>query len=118
VAETFVEQMARLRAAGVRLDSLPRQMRPHAKAGELERPFVCTVCGRTILVGPCFGHIDPETFVGIVCGCFERQGGAFVVSLADSATGAVVDGASPGPDGGAGTAGNGRERATSGEGVV
>jgi hypothetical protein len=36
---------------------------------EIERVFRCTSCGMDIAVGPCFEHIDPETFLGCVCGC-------------------------------------------------
>ena len=35
----------------------------------LERVFRCTGCGMDIAVGPCFEHIDPESFLGAVCGC-------------------------------------------------
>lgn len=36
---------------------------------EIERVFRCTGCGMHIAVGPCFEHIDPESFLGCVCGC-------------------------------------------------
>jgi L-lactate utilization protein LutB len=39
----------------------------------LERVFECTVCRRHIAVGPCFEHIDPETFVGAACGCLTVE---------------------------------------------
>jgi hypothetical protein len=39
----------------------------------VERVFECTVCGRHIAVGPCFEHIDPETFVGAACGCLTVE---------------------------------------------
>lgn len=36
---------------------------------DLERVIRCTGCGMDIAVGPCFEHIDPESFLGAVCGC-------------------------------------------------
>jgi hypothetical protein len=42
---------------------------PHPEVGELERMFRCTGCGMDIAVGPCFEHVDPKTFLGVVCGC-------------------------------------------------
>lgn len=106
--DRFVEQLARLRAARVTVEGLPSPFKPHPIAGELERPFVCTGCGSTILVGPFFEDKDPESFVGIVCGCFERLGGellSFSETDETSATGSDHDDAARA----AGTAGNGRE---------
>lgn len=65
------EQYARLRAAA---PLLPRSSRfpKHAVLGELEMPFVCTVCGEEMLVGPCWEHIVPSRYV---CGgCQEAAG--------------------------------------------
>ena len=71
--------------------------------GDLERVFTCTGCGATIAVGPCWEDIDPESFVGISCGCFERLGG-IVHSFSDAEP---SDAAAT-----AGTVGNSREVAS------
>jgi hypothetical protein len=39
----------------------------------LERVFTCRGCRAQIAVGPSFEHIDPETFVGAVCGCLDTE---------------------------------------------
>lgn len=45
----------------------------HPSGMELERVFRCTGCGMDIAVGPCFEHIDPETYVGAECGCADVE---------------------------------------------
>lgn len=55
----------------------------------LERVFRCNGCGMHIAVGPCFEHIDPETYVGAVCGCAD-------VEPLESLTGAVEGAGRPG----------------------
>jgi len=40
---------------------------------EIERVLRCTGCRMDIAVGPCFEHIDPATYVGVVCGCAEVE---------------------------------------------
>ncbi len=40
---------------------------------EIERVFTCVGCGMHIAVGPCFEHIDPASFLGVVCGCLVPE---------------------------------------------
>lgn len=56
---------------------------------EIERVLRCTVCGMDIAVGPCFEHIDPAGYVGVVCGCAQ-------VELLPSPAGTVEGAGRPG----------------------
>lgn len=82
-------------------------MQPHDQAGVLEAVIACTSCGAHIAVGPFFDHIDRATYVGVVCGCFERLNGPVAEwTAAPSSEPSVA----------AGTAGNGQQTATHNKG--
>jgi hypothetical protein len=66
--ESSYDRLAFLTAKGDRVRLLD-----HPTGVELERVFRCTGCGMDIAVGPCFEHIDPASYVGVVCGCLTPE---------------------------------------------